>query len=108
MYLQLSNDLEVRMLKKEDYLMIEVLHERGVYQKDIAEELGVHPRTVRRALKRGMGRKMLLDLGANNDRLVHGDRPPVSNFLVCIQISLSLLSFVFALTRQRVTISGEI
>jgi transposase len=41
------------MLKKEDYLMIEVLHKRGVYQKDIAEELGVHPRTVRRALQRG-------------------------------------------------------
>ena len=41
------------MLKKEDYLMIEVLHKRGVYQKDIAEELGVHPKTVRRALKRG-------------------------------------------------------
>jgi transposase len=41
------------MLKKEDYLMIEILDKRGVYQKDIAEELGVHPRTVRRALKRG-------------------------------------------------------
>lgn len=40
------------MLSKEDYLMIKALHERGVYQKDIAEELGVHPKTVSRALKR--------------------------------------------------------
>jgi len=29
--------------------MIKQLHERGVYKKDIAEELGVHPKTVRRA-----------------------------------------------------------
>lgn len=41
------------MLKKEDYRMIEVLKKRGVYVKDIAEELGVHPKTVQRALKRG-------------------------------------------------------
>lgn len=41
------------MLKKEDYRMIEVLKKRGVYLKDIAEELGVDPKTVRRALKRG-------------------------------------------------------
>jgi transposase len=41
------------MLKKEDYLMIKALKRRGVYQKDIAAELGVHPRTVSRALKRG-------------------------------------------------------
>ena len=33
--------------------MIKQLHERGVYKKDIAEELGVHPKTVSRALKRG-------------------------------------------------------
>jgi len=32
--------------------MIDILHKRGVYQKDIAEELGVHPKTVSRALKR--------------------------------------------------------
>ena len=33
-----------------------MIHERiaqGVYVKDIAEELGVHPRTVSRALRRG-------------------------------------------------------
>lgn len=41
------------MLKQEDYIMIETLHKHGVYQKDIAEEMGVHPKTVRRALKRG-------------------------------------------------------
>lgn len=41
------------MLSKEDYLMIKAQLERGVYQKDIAEELGVHPRTIRRALRRG-------------------------------------------------------
>lgn len=41
------------MLKKEDYRMIQILKKQGVYLKDIAEELGVDPRTVRRALKRG-------------------------------------------------------
>jgi transposase len=41
------------MLKAEDYIMIKTLKKRGVYTKDIAAELGVHPRTVSRALKRG-------------------------------------------------------
>ena len=41
------------MLRKEDYRMIQILKKQGVYLKDIAEELGVDPRTVRRALKRG-------------------------------------------------------
>lgn len=40
------------MIRREDYMKIEVLAERGVYQKDIAEEVGVHPKTVSRALKR--------------------------------------------------------
>lgn len=40
------------MLRKEDLAVIKALHERGVYQKDIAEQLGVHPKTVSRALKR--------------------------------------------------------
>ncbi len=40
------------MLKKEDFAVIKALAKRGVYQKDIAQELGVHPRTVSRALKR--------------------------------------------------------
>lgn len=41
------------MLNKEDYAVINVLEKRGVYLKDIAEELGVHPKTVSRALRRG-------------------------------------------------------
>ena len=41
------------MLGKEDFLMIQALARRGVYQKDIAHELGVHPKTVSRALARG-------------------------------------------------------
>jgi transposase len=41
------------MLRKEDYRMIEILKEQGVYLKDIAEGLGVNPRTVGRALRRG-------------------------------------------------------
>ena len=41
------------MLKREDYLMIQEKFTKGVYIKDIAAELGVHPKTVRRALKRG-------------------------------------------------------
>lgn len=40
------------MLNKEDWMRIDVLSRRGVYQKDIAEELGIHPKTVSRALKR--------------------------------------------------------
>ncbi len=40
------------MIRKEDYMKILVLHEHGLYQKDIAEELGVHPKTVSRALRR--------------------------------------------------------
>jgi transposase len=41
------------MLSKEDWMSIQAQRTRGVYQKDIAWELGVHPRTVRRALARG-------------------------------------------------------
>ncbi len=41
------------MLSKEDFAVIQALHDRGVYQKDIAAQLGVHPKTVRRALQRG-------------------------------------------------------
>jgi len=41
------------MLSQEDYIVIKTLKARGVYQTDIAAELGVHPRTVSRALKRG-------------------------------------------------------
>jgi transposase len=41
------------MLKKEDFAVIKALSKHGVYLKDIAVELGVHPKTVSRALKRG-------------------------------------------------------
>jgi len=41
------------MLSKEDFAVIKALSKRGVYLKDIAVELGVHPKTVSRALKRG-------------------------------------------------------
>jgi len=41
------------MLRKEDFAVIQSLDQRGVYLKDIAAELEVHPRTVTRALQRG-------------------------------------------------------
>jgi transposase len=41
------------MLIKEDYAVIKALKKRGVYNKDIAAELGIHPKTVSRALQRG-------------------------------------------------------
>ena len=41
------------MLCQEDYIVIKTLKKRGVYQKEIAAELGVHPRTVSRAIQRG-------------------------------------------------------
>lgn len=41
------------MLKKEDWYMIQEKVKQGMFLKDIAAELGVHPRTVRRALARG-------------------------------------------------------
>jgi transposase len=40
------------MIGKEDFAVIQALHQRGVYQKDIAEELNVHPKTVSRAIQR--------------------------------------------------------
>lgn len=41
------------MLNKEDFAVIKALNQHGVYLTDIAAELGVHPKTVSRALKRG-------------------------------------------------------
>jgi IS30 family transposase len=57
------------MLNKEDWMYINTERDKGVYIKDIAAELGVHPKTVSRALKRGgapqgkrpVGRKSKLD-----------------------------------------------
>ena len=40
------------MLRKEDWMEIKELAEKGIYKKDIAEELGVSPKTVTRALAR--------------------------------------------------------
>lgn len=40
------------MIRKEDFAVIKSHAQRGVFQKDIALELGVHPRTVSRALQR--------------------------------------------------------
>ena len=45
------------MLKKEDFAMIRALHQKGVFNTDIAAELGVHPRTVSRALRPGSAPK---------------------------------------------------
>ena len=41
------------MIRKEDWMDIKAQVEQGMYQKDIADELGVHPKTISRALKRG-------------------------------------------------------
>jgi len=41
------------VLGLEDFMTIQALVKRGVYLCDIAEHLGVHPRTIRRALQRG-------------------------------------------------------
>ena len=41
------------MLNKEDYMYITTQRGKGVYLRDIAEGLGVHPKTVSRALERG-------------------------------------------------------
>ncbi len=41
------------MLAKEDFMVIQALVKRGVYQRDIAQAVGVHPKTVQRAVKRG-------------------------------------------------------
>ena len=40
------------MLHKEDFAVIKALQQRGVYQKDIAAQLGIDPKTVSRALRR--------------------------------------------------------
>lgn len=45
------------MIQKEDFAVIKALHERGVYQVDIAAQLGISPKTVRRALQRGSAPK---------------------------------------------------
>jgi len=46
------------MLGLDDFITIQPLVKRGVYLCDIAEQLGVHPKTVSRTVKRG-GRRRL-------------------------------------------------
>ncbi len=41
------------MLNKEDWMDITTQKDKGIYLKDIAAELGMHPKTVSRALLRG-------------------------------------------------------
>jgi len=41
------------MIRKEDWMDIKAQIEQGMYQKDIADRLGVHPKTIHRAVKRG-------------------------------------------------------
>jgi transposase len=45
--------MEGWMLSKEDFLVIQALRRRGVYLVDIAADLGVSPKSVQRALRRG-------------------------------------------------------
>lgn len=44
------------MLQREDVMVIQALANRGLYLCDIVKQVGVHPRTVRRALDRGAAR----------------------------------------------------
>ena len=41
------------MIKREDYMTMQAMAAQGMYQKDIAQALNVHPKTVSRALTRG-------------------------------------------------------
>ncbi len=41
------------MLKRGNWMMVQKKRTKGVYIKDIAAALGVHPKTVRRAWSRG-------------------------------------------------------
>jgi transposase len=67
------------MLNKEDWMEIKAQIDRGVYQKDIAKELGVHPKTIRRALQR-QGAPSGRRLGARNSKL--DDFKPIVDHLL--------------------------
>ena len=56
------------MLKQEDYIVIRTLKKRGVYTKDIAAELGVHPRTVSRALSAPVLANLMVEKEFSSDR----------------------------------------
>ena len=51
MYLGDMPSRRYRMWKKEDFAVIKALDQHGIFIEDIAAELGVHPKTVNRALK---------------------------------------------------------
>ena len=53
------------MLRKEDFAVNKALKKRDVYVKDIAAELGVHPKTVSRALQRGSAPSTVRRRGAS-------------------------------------------
>lgn len=67
------------MLNKEDWMEIKAQIDRGVYQKDIAKELGVHPKTIRRALQR-QGAPLGRRPGARNSKL--DDFKPIVDHLL--------------------------
>lgn len=48
------------MISKEDFVKIETMAALGIYQKDIASELGISEKTVHRALKRGSAPKVAM------------------------------------------------
>ena len=52
-FLRPSKRSQLEVLKKRDFMMIQDLIQQGVSQKDVAKQLGVHPKTVRRAVRRG-------------------------------------------------------
>ena len=41
-----SNHTEVRVLRKEDFVEIQALAKAGAYPRDIAAQVGVHPKTL--------------------------------------------------------------
>lgn len=41
------------MISREDFVKIKAMHTAGMYQKDIAGQLGIHPKTVKRATAGG-------------------------------------------------------
>ena len=63
---------ETELLMKEDFVMIQALVKRGVYQQDIATMLGVHPKTLRRADGAREARKSARPVQATGRRLAAG------------------------------------
>ena len=69
MYLVSGFNGGTSMISKENFAVIQTLHERGVFQKDIAEQLEIHPKTVSRALQRGSApKRQRIKRGSKLDR----------------------------------------